>query len=255
MPARIRLQRYGKKGKPFYHIVIADGRAPRDGKYIENIGTYNPITTPATIELNIESAVKWLKNGATPSDTAKAILSYKGVLYKYHLEKGVAKGALTPEQAEAKFNQWLTEKEDKITAKAKSLEVAQKDARKKSLSKEREVNEAREKEYMAKMAKLAEKENKAKAALEGAPIEEEPATIEEPVAEETAPVAEVEEATPVAEVEEVAPVAEVEEVAPVAEIEEVAPVAEVEATPEVLAETTPEQETTEETQEEPKKEV
>ena len=163
MPARIRLQRYGKKGKPFYHIVIADGRAPRDGKYIENIGTYDPLSTPATINLDFEKAMQWLKNGATPSDTVKAILSYKGVMYKYHLMKGVAKGALTPEQAEAKYNAWSIEKEERIANKIKAKELSKKDAKKKAISKEIEVSEAREKEQMAKLAKLAEKEAKKEA--------------------------------------------------------------------------------------------
>ena len=161
MPARIRLQRYGKKGKPFYHIVIADGRAPRDGKYIENIGTYNPLTTPATIVLNFDKAIQWLKNGATPSDTVKAILSYNGVLYKYHLLKGVAKNALTTEQAEAKFNIWIAEKEERIQNKIKAKELALKDAKKKAFNKEIEVNQARENDQIAKIAKLAEKEAKA----------------------------------------------------------------------------------------------
>ncbi|OQA00114.1 MAG: 30S ribosomal protein S16 [Bacteroidetes bacterium ADurb.Bin408] len=184
MPARIRLQRYGKKGKPFYHIVIADGRAPRDGKFIEQIGTYNPLTIPATINLDIDKSIKWLKNGATPSDTAKAILSYKGVFYKYHLEKGVMKGALTPEQAEAKFNAWLSEKADKIASKIKARELAKKDAKKKALSRETEVNEAREKEQMAKLAKLADKEASEKAAEE--PVAETPA-VQTPAAEDEAP--------------------------------------------------------------------
>jgi len=211
MPARIRLQRYGKKGKPFYHIVIADGRAPRDGKYIENIGTYNPLTTPATIDLNIDKAIQWLKNGATPSDTAKAILAYKGVLYKYHLQKGVAKGALTPEQAEAKFNAWLTEKEEKIAIKIKSKELAKKESKKKAINQEKEVNEAREKQQMAKMAKLAQKE----AAL--AQHEEavaEIATDEAPVVDEvvvTEEVAVVEEAVVEAIKEEVVEVVATQE--------------------------------------------
>jgi len=197
MPARIRLQRYGKKGKPFYHIVIADGRAPRDGKYIENIGTYNPLTTPATINLNFEKAMQWLKNGATPSDTVKAILSYKGVMYKYHLLKGVAKGALTQEQAEAKFNVWSAEKEDRIANKIKAKELSKKDAKKKAISKEMEVNEAREKDQMAKLAKLAEKE-----ARQG--------SKEETILEEAAP--EVEAITEITEAPEALEVPEVPEV-------------------------------------------
>jgi len=115
MPARIRLQRYGKKGQPFYHIVVADGRAPRDGKFIEKIGTYNPMTKPATIDIDIDGAVEWLGKGAQPSDTARAILSYKGVMYKKHLMGGVAKKAFTAEEAEKRFAAWVAEKEAKIS--------------------------------------------------------------------------------------------------------------------------------------------
>jgi len=212
MPARIRLQRYGKKGKPFYHIVIADGRAPRDGKYIENIGTYNPLTTPATIILDIDKAMQWLKNGAAPSDTVKAILSYKGVLYKYHLLKGVAKGALTAEQAEAKFNAWSTEKEERIVSKIKAKEISKKDAKKKAISKEIEVNEAREKEQMAKLAKMAEKEARKEAQ------EEEVAEVEVPEAEA---LTEAPEAVAIAETPEVIAVAETPEVEAIAETPEV----------------------------------
>ena len=111
MPVRIRLQRHGKKGKPFYWVVAADARSKRDGKYLEKLGTYNPNTHPATVDLNIDASVKWLQNGAEPANTAKAILSNKGVLLKHHLVKGVAKGALTEAQVEEKFNQWLAEKE------------------------------------------------------------------------------------------------------------------------------------------------
>ena len=92
MPARIRLQRHGKKNQPFYHIVVADGRAPRDGKFIEKLGTYNPLTNPATIDLNFDRAVEWVKNGAQPSDTVRRILSYKGVLLRRHLQIGLARG-------------------------------------------------------------------------------------------------------------------------------------------------------------------
>ena len=106
MPARIRLQRHGKKNQPFYHIVVADGRAPRDGKFIEKLGTYNPMTNPATIVLNEERACQWLKNGASPSDTVRRILSYKGVLLRRHLQIGVEKGAITQEVADARFTEW-----------------------------------------------------------------------------------------------------------------------------------------------------
>ena len=121
MSVKIRLQRHGKKGKPFYWIVAADARAKRDGKYLEKIGTYNPNVNPAIIDLNVDKAVEWLQNGAQPTDTAKAILSYKGVMYKKHLMRGVAKGAMTIEDAEAKFAEWVAEKDSKIAKKADGL--------------------------------------------------------------------------------------------------------------------------------------
>jgi small subunit ribosomal protein S16 len=121
MSVKIRLQRHGKKGKPFYWVVAADARSKRDGKYLEKLGTYNPNTNPATIELNLDSAVQWLHNGAQPTDTAKAILSYKGALLKHHLDGGVRKGALTAEQAEAKLAAWLLEKASKVEAKKDGL--------------------------------------------------------------------------------------------------------------------------------------
>ena len=115
MPARIRLQRHGKKNQPFYHIVVADGRAPRDGKFIEKLGTYNPLTNPATIDLNFDRAVEWVKNGAQPSDTARRILSYKGVLLRRHLQIGVEKGAISQEQADVRFNEWMQAKEANVS--------------------------------------------------------------------------------------------------------------------------------------------
>ncbi|GAB4158684.1 MAG: hypothetical protein Tsb0033_12140 [Winogradskyella sp.] len=143
MPVKIRLQRHGKKGKPYYWIVAADTRAKRDGKYLEKLGAYNPNTNPATIDLDVDGAVKWLENGAQPTDTARAILSYKGALLKKHLSGGVRKGALTEEQAEAKFNAWLEEKAAKIQAKADGLTKAEADAKAKALEAEKAVNEAR----------------------------------------------------------------------------------------------------------------
>jgi small subunit ribosomal protein S16 len=143
MPVKIRLQRHGKKGKPFYWIVAADSRAKRDGKYLEKLGIYNPNTNPATIELNIDNSVTWLQNGAQPSDTAKAILSYKGALLKHHLLGGVRKGALTEEQMEAKFNAWLEEKEKTIASKVGGLDKVKADAKKKALAVEKEANEKR----------------------------------------------------------------------------------------------------------------
>jgi small subunit ribosomal protein S16 len=117
MAVKLRLQRKGRKGAPFYHIVVADARSPRDGRFIEKIGTYNPLTVPATIEINRDRAYEWLTKGAQPTDTVRAILRFKGVLLKKHLERGVKKGALTPEQADAKLAQWIEQKESKIAAR------------------------------------------------------------------------------------------------------------------------------------------
>lgn len=143
MPVKIRLQRHGKKGKPFYWIVAADARAKRDGKYLEKIGTYNPNTNPASIDLDVDGAVKWLQNGAQPTDTAKAILSYKGAMLKNHLVGGVRKGALTEEQAEEKFQAWVAEKEAKLTAKKEGLSKAEAEAKATALAAEIKINEER----------------------------------------------------------------------------------------------------------------
>ncbi len=143
MPVKIRLQRHGKKGKPFYWIVAADSRAKRDGKFLEKLGIYNPNTNPATIELNIDNSVQWLQNGAQPTDTARAILSYKGAMLKHHLWGGVRKGALTEEQLEEKFNAWLEEKEKSVGAKIEGLDKVKAEARKKALAAEKEVSEKR----------------------------------------------------------------------------------------------------------------
>ena len=143
MSVKIRLQRHGKKGKPFYHIVVADARASRDGKFIEKIGTYNPITNPAVIELNVDSAVKWLNNGAQPTDTARAILSYKGVLYKRHLQGGVAKGAFDQEAADSKFAAWLEGKDKQVLGKKDGLAKSKDDAKKAALEAEAKVNQGR----------------------------------------------------------------------------------------------------------------
>ena len=143
MPVKIRLQRHGKKGKPFYWVVAADSRAKRDGKFLEKLGTYSPTSNPAQIDLNVEASVKWLQNGAQPTETAKRILSYKGALMKHHLQGGVAKGALTQEQADAKFATWLEEKAGKVTNKVEGLAKAKADAKAKALQAEKEVNEKR----------------------------------------------------------------------------------------------------------------
>ncbi len=143
MPVKIRLQRHGKKGKPFYWIVAADSRAKRDGKFLEKLGIYNPNTNPATIDINVDNSVQWLQNGAQPTDTARAILSYKGVLLKKHLMEGVRKGALTEEQVEEKFNAWLDEKAQKIENKKQKLADADAKAKEEALAAEKAVNEAR----------------------------------------------------------------------------------------------------------------
>jgi small subunit ribosomal protein S16 len=208
MPVKIRLQRHGKKGKPFFWIVAADARAKRDGKYLEKIGTYNPNTNPATIDLNIDSAVQWLHNGAQPTDTAKAILSYKGALLKHHLDGGVRKGALTQEQADAKLATWLDAKSGKVDAKKDGLSKAQADAKTKAFKAEQVANEKR-------IAAIAD-------ALKAEEVTEEVATEEEVEA-----VAEVIEEVATEEVVEVEAVAEVTEEVAVEEVVEVEAVAEV----------------------------
>ncbi|MDX5320714.1 MAG: 30S ribosomal protein S16 [Bacteroidota bacterium] len=156
MSVKIRLQRFGRKRNAFYHIVVADARAPRDGKSIERIGSYNPNTNPATIDVDVNKAAQWLQNGAQPTDTARAILSYKGVLYKHHLNRGVAKGALTQEQADAKFEKWLEEKAARIQSKVDGLSGKAADAAKARLEAERKVNEERAAKIAAKNSPIAE---------------------------------------------------------------------------------------------------
>ena len=181
MATKIRLQRHGKKGKPFYYIVVADARAPRDGRFIERLGSYNPNTNPATIDINFDKTLDWVNDGAQPTDTCRAILSYKGVLYKKHLQGGLKKGALTEEQVESKFQEWLDHKAGKITGKKESLTTAKQDARKAALAAE---------------AKKKEEKAAAIAAKNAPPVEETEEVVEEeveaPVAETTAPAAEAE---------------------------------------------------------------
>jgi len=169
----MRLQRRGKKGQPFYHIVIADGRAPRDGKFIEKIGTYNPLLRPAEIDIDFDKAINWLNKGAQPTDTVKAILSYKGVLYKSHLIKGVQKGAMTEEQAEIKFQAWFQEKQAKISGKKKEYELSVKDARKKMQENEIKLNESKSQAVAKKRAEIAAAQQ---AAAAPAPVVEMPST-------------------------------------------------------------------------------
>ena len=190
MSVKIRLQRHGKKGKPFYHIVVADARASRDGKFIEKIGTYNPITNPAVIEINVDAAVKWLDNGAQPTDTARAILSYKGVLYKKHLQGGVAKGAFDQAQADEKFTAWVEEKEKQVLGKKDGLAKSKQDAKKAALEAEAKVNQGRL-DAAAKVEADAKAEADAKLAEEKAAADAKLA--EEKAAEEAANAPAVEE--------------------------------------------------------------
>ncbi len=143
MPVKIRLQRHGKKGKPFFWIVAADSRAKRDGRFLEKLGTYNPNTNPATIDINVDNSVQWLQNGAQPTDTARAILSYKGVLLKKHLLEGLKKGALTQEQVEEKFAAWVAEKEQAVANKKNKLADDKAKAKAEALKAEEAVNNAR----------------------------------------------------------------------------------------------------------------
>ncbi len=218
MPAKIRLARHGRKRYAYYHIVVADSRAPRDGRYIERIGSYNPNTNPATIDLDFDKAIDWLFKGAQPTDTVRNILSYKGVMFKKHLLGGVKKGAFDEAEAEKRFEAWLTEKEAKIQAKIDRLASEKDQADKKQLDSETKIKEDRTAAIEAKNAELAaevaaekaekEAEAAAKVAAE-TPVETEaPAEVETP-AETEAPVAK-EETPAKTEVIPEAPVAEVE---------------------------------------------
>lgn len=180
MSVKIRLQRFGRKKAAYYHIVVADARAPRDGKFIERIGEYNPNTNPASINLNVDKAVKWLQNGAQPTDTCRAILSYKGAMLKLHLNKGVLKGALTQEQAEAKFNKWLDEKNNKINSKSTGLLSKAEADKKARLDHEAKVSAERARKIAEKQSALAAEAN---AATEEAPAEEAAPAEETPAAE------------------------------------------------------------------------
>ena len=204
MSVKIRLQRHGKKQKPFYWIVAADARSKRDGRYLEKLGTYNPNTNPATVELNLDQAVQWLHNGAQPTDTAKAILSYKGALLKHHLDGGVRKGALTQEQADAKLVTWLEEKAGKVTSKKEGLSKAQAEVKAKALKAEKVANDKRAAAAVeaAKVEEVVEEVATEAVAEEISEVEAEVAVEESPeiVAEEVAEVATEEVTEVVAEV-------------------------------------------------------
>lgn len=186
MATRIRLQRHGKKNKAFFHLVAADSRAKRDGKFIEKLGTYNPNTNPATIDINFEKTLTWVQNGAEMSDTARAILSYKGVLYKNHLINGVKKGALTAEQVETKFAEWLAEKDAKVSGKKDSLSKKADQEKASRLKAEIAVNEAKAKEVEAKNTVVEEvAEEVEETAAETVEASEETSTEGEAATEET----------------------------------------------------------------------
>jgi small subunit ribosomal protein S16 len=188
MAVKIRLARKGRKRKAYYHIVVADSRSPRDGRYIEMIGMYNPLTNPATIELDFDKALGWLQNGALPTETCRAILSYKGILMKKHLLEGVKKGAFDEAEATKRFEAWMKQNEAKIEAKKSGLEKSQDDELSKRLAEEKKINEARAARLAKKQAELA-----AKAEAESQPevAAEEPAspeaTSDAPVSDQVAP--------------------------------------------------------------------
>jgi small subunit ribosomal protein S16 len=228
MPVRIRLQRHGKKGKPIYWIVAADSRAKRDGRYLEKLGRYNPNTHPASVELDIDKAVEWLQNGAQPSDTARNILSDKGAMLKNHLINGARKGAHTDEEAIAKFDAWLKEKEGKNESLQNKIDSEANKARAAALAAEQEVS-AKRKEAAAAAEEAAAAEVDAEETAQE--VKEETPAAEEAPTEEAAP--EAKEETPAAKetsAEEAAP--EANEETPAAEeapAEEAAPEANEEA--------------------------
>ena len=201
MATRIRLSRRGRKKLAIYDIVIADSRSPRDGRIIEKIGNYNPNTNPATINIDGDKALSWLMKGAQPSETVRAILSYKGLLLKKHLQIGVLKGALKQDEADKKLEKWLKEKEEKINKKISSLEESEKDAEKKRIDNEKAYNKKRAEEAKKKLEEKLAKE--AEEAKEEAPAEEakEEAPAEEPKKEE-APAEEAKEEAPAEEAKE-----------------------------------------------------
>ena len=183
MAVKIRLARKGRKKKAFYHIVVADSRSPRDGRYIEKIGSYNPVTNPATIELDFDKALGWLQNGALPTDTCRAILSYKGVMLKKHLLEGVKKGAFDEVEAEKRFSEWIKQNEEKIEAKKSGLEKSRDDELESKLASEKRVNEARAAKLAKRQAQLAAK---AEAESQPEPVEEvQPAEETQPVTDTT----------------------------------------------------------------------
>jgi small subunit ribosomal protein S16 len=181
MPVKIRLQRHGKKGKPFYWIVAADARSKRDGRYLEKLGTYNPNTNPASVEVKLDNAVNWLEKGAQPTDTARTLLSYRGVMLKHHLNGGIRKGALSQEEADKKFVAWLEEKEAKIQAKKDGLSQSESELKAKRLADEKAVSDKRLADAAAAEAEAAAEE----AATDSTEAEEATTEAAEAPAEQT----------------------------------------------------------------------
>ncbi len=186
MPVKIRLARHGRKRYAYYHVVVANSRAPRDGKNIERIGSYNPNTNPATIELDFDKALSWLQKGAQPTDTARAILSYKGVLMKKHLLEGVKKGAFDEAEAERRFQKWLEEKEAKIQAKKDQVSAESEKEKKTRLEREAQISAERA-ENLAKKKAEAEAEAKEEATGAGENAEETGEENQQPEAENNEP--------------------------------------------------------------------
>lgn len=196
MSVKIRLARKGRKKQAYYHVVVADSRSPRDGRFIEKIGVYNPLTDPATIDINFEKALGWLQNGAQPTDTCRAILKYKGVMMKKHLMEGVRKGAFDEAEADRRFNEWLKGKEEKIELKKSGLEKKGEELRKKKLEAEKAIKEARAEELAKKAAALAAEAEAAAKAAAAAEAAAEAAAGEATAQTETeAPAAEAQEDT------------------------------------------------------------
>ena len=208
MSVKIRLARKGRKKQAYYHVVVADSRSPRDGRFIEKIGVYNPITDPATIDINFEKALGWLQKGAQPTDTCRAILQYKGVMMKKHLLEGVKKGAFDEAEADRRFNEWLKGKEEKIEMKKSGLEKLGEDARKRRLEAEKVIKEARAAELAKKAAALAAE---AEAAAKAAAAAEAPEAVAEEVAAEAPEAAEAAAEEVSAQAETEAPAAEASE--------------------------------------------
>ena len=206
MATKIRLQRFGKKGKPVYHIVAADSRSKRDGRHIEKLGTYNPNTSPATIDLNHDRALYWVQVGAVPTDTTRAILSYTGVMMKKHLLDGVKKGAHTEEQALAKYEAWLEGKAKMIGEASSAIAKTKADAAAKALAAEKEIRATREAAIIAKNTPEVEETEEVAAEEVTAEVTTEEAPVEEAATEEAAIIAkntpEVEETEEVAAEEE-----------------------------------------------------